>query len=145
MRLWSIHPKYLDQKGLVALWREGLLAKAVLEGKTQGYRNHPQLIRFRNMEKPTLAINAYLFVVLEEAKTRGYCFDALKLGSAGMKKILVTNGQLEYEFNHLLSKLKDRDLERYQELKKMEDIQTHPLFTAVEGKVEEWEKVAQPL
>ncbi|MDI3502728.1 MAG: hypothetical protein PWR13_285 [Archaeoglobi archaeon] len=27
MRLWSIHSKYLDAKGLVAVWREGLLAK----------------------------------------------------------------------------------------------------------------------
>ncbi|WP_368086417.1 pyrimidine dimer DNA glycosylase/endonuclease V [Nitrosomonas sp. Nm34] len=26
MRLWSIHPKYLDAKGLLALWREGLQA-----------------------------------------------------------------------------------------------------------------------
>jgi carboxyl-terminal processing protease len=29
MRLWSLHPKYLDAQGLVALWREALLAKAV--------------------------------------------------------------------------------------------------------------------
>jgi len=38
MRLWTIHPKYLDAKGLVALWRETLLAKHVLEGKTPGYK-----------------------------------------------------------------------------------------------------------
>jgi len=25
MRLWTLHPKYLDARGLVALWREGLL------------------------------------------------------------------------------------------------------------------------
>jgi len=30
MRLWSLHPRYLDAKGLVALWREGLLAQKVL-------------------------------------------------------------------------------------------------------------------
>ena len=47
MRLWSVHPKYLDSKGLVALWREALLAKQVLEGGTKGYRNHPQLDRFK--------------------------------------------------------------------------------------------------
>jgi hypothetical protein len=29
-RIWSLHPKYLDARGLVALWREGLLAQAVL-------------------------------------------------------------------------------------------------------------------
>ena len=41
MKLWSIHPKYLDAKGLVALWREALLAQKVLDGKTEGYKNHP--------------------------------------------------------------------------------------------------------
>lgn len=30
MRLWSIHPCYLDSKGLIALWRESLLAQACL-------------------------------------------------------------------------------------------------------------------
>jgi hypothetical protein len=51
MRIWSIHPKYLDIKGLVALWREALLAKHVLEGRTKGYRNHPQLDRFKLADK----------------------------------------------------------------------------------------------
>ena len=37
MRLWTLHPKYLDPQGLVALWREALLARAVLQGKTRGY------------------------------------------------------------------------------------------------------------
>jgi hypothetical protein len=48
MRIWSLHPKYLDAKGLVALWRESLLAKQALESKTKGYKNHPQLNRFKN-------------------------------------------------------------------------------------------------
>ena len=52
MRIWSLHPKYLDTKGLVALWRETLLAKHVLEGKTKGYRNHPQLDRFKKAQNP---------------------------------------------------------------------------------------------
>jgi len=43
MRIWSLHPKYLDSKGMVALWREALLAKQVLLNKTKGYKNHPQL------------------------------------------------------------------------------------------------------
>lgn len=38
MRLWVSHPKYLDCKGLVALWRESLLARKVLKGKTKGWR-----------------------------------------------------------------------------------------------------------
>ncbi|MGP1680491.1 MAG: pyrimidine dimer DNA glycosylase/endonuclease V [Giesbergeria sp.] len=36
MRLWSLHPQYLDSKALVALRREGLLAQAVLAGLTRG-------------------------------------------------------------------------------------------------------------
>jgi Pyrimidine dimer DNA glycosylase (EC 3.2.2.17)/DNA-(apurinic or apyrimidinic site) lyase (EC 4.2.99.18) len=52
MRLWSIHPKYLDVQGLLGLWREGLLAQKVLLGETKGYRNHPQLIRFKRTSDP---------------------------------------------------------------------------------------------
>lgn len=37
MRIWSLHPSYLDAKGLVALWRETLLAQKVLLGATVGY------------------------------------------------------------------------------------------------------------
>ena len=47
MRIWSLHPQYLDRQGLTAAWREGLLAQKVLTGTTKGYRNHPQLRRFR--------------------------------------------------------------------------------------------------
>ncbi len=50
MRLWSLHPKYLDRQGLLAVWREGLLAQKVLQGKTKGYKNHPQLKRFQQQE-----------------------------------------------------------------------------------------------
>ena len=48
MRLWTLHPKYLDARDLVALLREALLAQAVLGRQTGGYTRHPQLIRFRN-------------------------------------------------------------------------------------------------
>jgi hypothetical protein len=58
MRLWSIHPKYLDSKGLVALWRESLLALKVLEGNTKGYKNHSQLNRFK--QKPIESLKNYL-------------------------------------------------------------------------------------
>ncbi|HKX52383.1 MAG TPA: pyrimidine dimer DNA glycosylase/endonuclease V [Nitrosospira sp.] len=37
MRLWTLHPRYLDTKGLVAAWREALLAQKVLSGLTSGY------------------------------------------------------------------------------------------------------------
>jgi hypothetical protein len=146
MRLWSIHPKYLDPKGLVALWREGLLAKKVLEGKTKGYKNHPQLERFKNFKDPILAINSYLFYVLKEAKKRNYKFDQKKLkidGKILYKKIPVTEGQIKFEFHHLLSKLKKRNKRHYcflSKLKKNTKILTNPIFYPVKGKKEKWEK-----
>jgi hypothetical protein len=79
MRIWSLHPKYLDTKGLVALWRETLLAKHVLENKTKGYRNHPQLNRFKTCTNPLHAINYYLSVVHEEAERRGIDLIKIKL------------------------------------------------------------------
>jgi hypothetical protein len=61
MRLWSLHPKYLDRAGLLAVWREGLLAQQVLMGNTKGYKNHPQLNRFKEQgDKVLLFISAYL-------------------------------------------------------------------------------------
>ncbi|MFP3165813.1 MAG: pyrimidine dimer DNA glycosylase/endonuclease V, partial [Nitrososphaeria archaeon] len=34
MRLWSLHPSFLDKQGILGVWREGLLAQKVLIGKT---------------------------------------------------------------------------------------------------------------
>ena len=142
MRLWSIHPKYLDSKGLVALWREGLLAQKVLLGETKGYRNHPQLNRFRQFSNPTGAISSYLRHVANEADRRGYRFDRSKItAKRSMKKIAVTSGQIEYEYSHLLQKLESRDHERFDEIRSMVDIETHPIFYVVDGNIEEWEVI----
>src|SRR5512144_979866 len=106
MRLWSLHPRYLDPKGLVALWREGLLAQAVLRGRTRGYRHHPQLARFLASPSPRRHIAAYLRQVHAEASRRGYRFDAAKIGRGGrVAPLPVTRGQLDYEWRHLARKL----------------------------------------
>ncbi|MBT3254081.1 MAG: hypothetical protein HN995_10470 [Candidatus Marinimicrobia bacterium] len=140
MRIWSLHPKYLDSKGLVALWRETLLAKHVLEGTTKGYRNHPQLQRFKATQHPVNHINSYLLAVLEEAKQRKYQFDESKIGLyMDVKYIPVTTGQVVYEKNHLLEKLRIRDLAKYHMLNETRDIVLHPLFNLIEGDVEVWE------
>jgi hypothetical protein len=139
MRIWSLHPKYLDAKGLVALWRETLLAKHVLEGKTKGYKNHPQLNRFKKLKHPLHSINYYLFIVLEEAKTRGYNFDAKKISLFKRSKITVTSGQIEYETKHLLRKLKKRDPQKFKEIKNLSSFQPHPLFKVKVGTIESWE------
>jgi hypothetical protein len=140
MRLWSLHPRYLDAKGLVALWREGLLAQKVLQGNTKGYRNHPQLIRFRQQENPVAAIASYLHGVLKEAERRGYHFDASKIAAhSPVKNIPVTVGQLIYEYVHLEAKLKVRDVEARARLQHEKVLKTHPLFDQVNGEVEKWE------
>jgi hypothetical protein len=141
MRLWSLHPKYLDTQGLVALWREALLAQKVLLGETRGYRHHPQLIRFRETENPLAAIATYLAFVQEEAAQRGYTFQLAKIHPERTdRKISVSSGQLRYEFNHLLGKLNHRDPERFQKLKKISIPNPHPLFESTEGEVENWER-----
>lgn len=141
MRLWTLHPRYLDAKGLVALWREGLLAKHVLEGKTKGYRHHPQLTRFLNHPRPIEAITNFLHGVVDEAEKRGYRFDRSKLTSyVEVSKITVTTGQVTYECTHLQAKLTVRDPQKLIFLSDEKQIEAHPLFTIVPGKIEVWEK-----
>jgi len=144
MRLWSLHPKYLDLKGLVAVWREGLLAKKVLENKTRGYKNHPQLLRFKNFKNPLLAINSYLYYIYEEAEKRGYHFngDKIKIEKPLSRIILVSKGQIDYEFQLLNKKVFKRDRQHYRRLKNQgKKIIAHPLFRITSGGIEKWEKV----
>lgn len=140
MRLWSIHPKYLDTKGLVALWREGLLAKHVLEDKTKGYRNHPQLKRFRDHKDPVQAIHYYLCQVHREAARRNYKFDDTKVNwDCKPCSLQVSSGQVDYEVQHLKKKLKERDPLRFKEMHSLTSFDVHPMFKVKQGAVEEWE------
>jgi len=142
MRLWSLHPKYLDPQGLVALWREALLAQAVLRGQTRGYRHHPQLERFQDHAKPLSALNAYLKGVHAEATQRGYAFDRSKLGPArSAAAIPVTTGQVEYEWRHLMKKLAERHRDLYRRWRTIKTPELHPLFKSRAGLVEPWERV----
>ena len=144
MRLWSLHPKYLDTRGLVAVWREGLLARKVLLGETVGYRNHPQLFRFHNQNSPIGTIDFYLKAIYIEAAKRGYCFNRNKISVAPVSLTLkVTSGQLRYEWVHLIEKLRQRDPARLELLqqRKIDIPVPHPLFMVVQGDIEQWEKV----
>ena len=145
MRLWSLHPRYLDAAGLVALWREGLLARAVLRGKTRGYRHHPQLERFRSHASPRSAINRYLAAVLAEAASRGYAFDRRKI-AAGRAEIALTAtaGQLAWEWRHLLRKLRNRNPTLYRQRRRERSPDPHPLFRIVPGDIESWERTNYP-
>lgn len=155
MRLWSIHPRFLDTVGLVALWREGLLAQKVLMGLTKGYKNHPQLDRFKQTDNPVGYLNNYLSTVYAEAVRRGFNFDYNKIGvDPSLRKLIeVSSGQIVFEFEHLQKKLKERNPKQYEENKNRWGIETtdnysrsyfikNPRFQQTENtELEPWEKV----
>jgi hypothetical protein len=141
VRLWSLHPKYLDARGLVALWREGLLAQAVLKGRTRGYRHHPQLARFQAQPAAIGLIAEYLRIVCDEATQRGYAFDAGKIdGSRTDRHLAVTRGQIRYEWDHLQKKLAARDPRWRCRWTAVGTPLPHPLFRLRAGSVAAWEK-----
>jgi hypothetical protein len=145
MRLWSLHPKYLDTKGLVACWREGLLARKVLLGETRGYRNHPQLERFRRGADPVALIDRYLHKIADEGQRRGYKFDRDKLEPerpGSRSRLKVTKGQLIYELRHLRSKLAVRDPDSHRIISELHVPLAHPLFRMVPGEIEPWERTS---
>lgn len=141
MRLWSLHPRYLDPQGLVALWREALLARAVIRGETRGYRHHPQLERFQAHAQPRLAINAFLAAVHDEATARGYAFDRTKIGMVRAVRLTpVTRGQLDFEWEHLMRKLRARNPALHAKWREVRRPACHPLFRAMPGPVASWER-----
>jgi len=143
MRLWSLHPKYLDPQGLVALWREALLAQAVLRGRTKGYRHHPQLERFSSHRSPRLAINAYLGAIFEEAAARGYNFDRSKIGPIrSVAPISLSKGQLLHEWQHLLRKLSTRSPSLHSRWRNVSRPAHHPLFRLGAGSIALWERTS---
>jgi hypothetical protein len=142
LRLWSIHPQYLDAIGLVAVWREALLAQKVLKGETRGYTHHPQLKRFKSHPNPLGVIALYLTEIWNEAERRGYHFDKGKIGKIlSHQTMSVTSGQVHYEFEWLCEKLREREPHISQTLLSIKIIECHPLFTIIEGEIEAWEKI----
>jgi len=158
MRLWSIHPSYLDAKGLVACWSETLLAQEVLKGNTKSYKNHPQLKRFKESNNPIPQLKAYLRMIWEEGNKRGYKFNFYKIGLTEgclapllKEQLTVTKGQLEYEFLHLQRKLFVRDIKKRIENESKEwvkdgellihNILPNSIFKIIDGPVESWEKI----
>jgi len=112
----------------------------VLQGRTLGYKHHPQLTRFKATNNPLGAIACYLRHVADEAQKRGYHFDGSKIiRKRFYGRMHVTEGQAEYEFKHLLGKLKSRNPERAERLKKVKVIELHPMMQKVGGSMEDWE------
>lgn len=143
MRLWSLHPRYLDRLGLLACWREALLAQKVLEGLTKGYRHHPQLVRFRQATDPLAALATYLTALADEAQVRGYSFDRSKiLPRHTTQRLPVQQGQVQVEWEHLKTKHARRDPSRLDSFATLPLPETHPLFEMVPGGIEAWERLA---
>lgn len=129
MKLWIIHPKYLDFKGLIALWRESLLAKKVLAGKTKGWKNHPELKKFKIQKDSLKSINTYLLHIWKEGNRRGYNFKKEKIEkNFTNKKIKITKEQVIFDFEYLKNKLKKRNPEKYRELLKIREPEVNPIF-----------------
>lgn len=146
MRIWSLHPRYLDRQGLTACWREALLAQAVLADRTRGYRAHPQLQRFRSATDPSGAACWYLHGIADEADARGFRFDRSRIDRPAIPvpRLDVTTGQLDYEWAWLRQKLADRSpdlISRWADVLRPEP---HPSFVAVDGPIEAWERTGSP-
>lgn len=143
MRLWSVDPALLDRAALIAGWREGLLAQKVLDGRTRGYRSHPQLVRFQSLDEPVGGMVAWLEGLADEADRRGYRFDRTRLLRPGNDTIRIelTDGQLELEWHHLRAKVRDRDASWWARIEHAEPA-AHPMFTLVAGPVAPWERAA---
>jgi hypothetical protein len=141
VRLWTLHPKYLDPTGLVAVWREALLAQAVLAGRTKGYRHHPQLTRFKEQPAPAASVAAYLRGIYNESLSRGYNFDEGKIRPPEAHSTIdVAMGQVQFEWDHLLAKLARRSPDVLESHRKVAVPDPHPLFRIVPGPIAEWEK-----
>jgi len=145
MRIWTLHPQYLDRQGLLALWREALLAQKVLLGRTRGYRHHPQLERFRHHRNPVAAMATYLAEIRREALRRGYKFDRRRIFRRRSRtRLPETRGQLLYEWDHLKRKLAARDPARLRSLSGIGSPRAHPLFRIIPGEIRAWEKRPRP-
>ena len=144
MRLWSLHPNLLDRAALVAGWREGLLAQAVLLGRTKGYRNHPQLERFRRLPDPVAGVVVWLEGLADEADARGYRFDRARRHEttpSALPRLEVTDGQLALELEHLRRKVSVRAPEWLDRLPASgTPVVAHSMMDVVPGPVEPWER-----
>ena len=151
MRLWTLHPRFLDRPGLTGAWREALLAQAVLAGRTRGYRSHPQLERFRAQSRPLESVGAFLTGLAEEAAARGYRFDRARIDQpAGLDpggglpehlRIDATTGQRDHEWRHLRAKLADRSPEVLRRWEAEHVPELHPMFQLCPGPVAAWERL----
>jgi hypothetical protein len=152
MRLWSLHPQYLDRQGLLACWREALGAQAVLAGRVAGYSHHPQLERFLGRYQVKY-IGWYLYLLRQEGLMRltkkGRPMELkqdkiLEIASYDFDPpITVSLGQLLYEKKHLMAKIEARRGKARVDLPVHDLPLVHPLFSIrfEDLNTEPWERL----
>lgn len=154
MRLWTIHPKYLDGKRLTSQWKEGIqmmhIWKEIGENpepaKRLGYVSHPQVRRLSNLLVAdsgliSLLLHQHLTAVHEESVQRSYSFnkkliDDLAPDCKNAPKVYVTMGQVAYEFALMATK----NNEWSQKVAIDPYMLCNPIFQVVSGSIESWEK-----
>jgi hypothetical protein len=93
------------------------------------------------MDVPLAMIAAYLHGVRSEAERRGYCFDAARIVSPPFHgEVEESEGQLLFEWTHLLAKLAGRAPGLFEQYVKIDLPGAHPLFRIVAGEKREWER-----
>lgn len=130
MSLWSVHPRYLDNKGLISAWNRGLQLQKQLSTEPARNTGNSQLIMFSRQEKPLHAIGSYLSFIASEGCRRGYKFTHEKILYPNFDEELlpIDSEQLRSENQMLQNRLKTRDKNRYQQLSSQSWPETHPLF-----------------
>lgn len=150
MRLWSLHPSYLDKQALQVCWADALQAleyykqeRAYMKGITNDLSPYfyPCLDRFRMTGSPIAHITNYLHGLCDESERRNTPFGRAKLPefTPGLR-LKVTDGQIAREEKLLLLQLNRRkQTQLWMDLFVAEYVQPHPLFEIVSGPVEPWE------
>lgn len=118
----------------------------MLNGTTRGYTRHPQLSRFRTSVDPLAYIGRYLQDVAAEADDRRYRFDRARIVRVDqdVKPLPVPDGQLAWEWSHLMAKLSARSPEVRERWTDVVMPEPHPLFEIVQGPIADWERAAPP-
>lgn len=82
-----------------------------------------------------------VFVLADEAESRGYHFDTAKIACRRFTgKIAETRGQLDYKWEWLQAKLRPRAPDVARKWQAITRPESHPLFRIVPGKVRDWKK-----
>ena len=140
MRLWSLHPRYLDPQG----WSrcgETLLARKVLRGETRGYRHHPQLQRFREARDPQSAIDAYLprsTPRRRRAATRSTRTSSMP--TRARKDPGRARATRRARMGHLIAQARVAQPGAHVRWRELQRPRTHPSFRVVAGGVADWER-----